>query len=127
MIDWQIDNDPISPNYGDLVYGDFTDYTVSGIDGLVQRLKIRLQVFLGEWFLDITRGVPYFQQILKKGTSYDEISNSLKLVIAQTLEIEKITSFVLKSSETDARTILISFTVKSTLGDAAINDLSLTV
>ena len=79
MIDWELDNDPISPTYGDLVYGGFVDHTVENIDGLVQRIKIRLLVFLGEWFLNIDRGIPYFQEILEKGTSYDQISNAIKL------------------------------------------------
>lgn len=29
-----------------------------------QRLKIRLQTFLGEWFLNTAYGVPYWQQLL---------------------------------------------------------------
>jgi len=47
MIDWELNNDPLSPDFGDLVIGNFVDHTVSNIDGLVQRIRIRLQVFLG--------------------------------------------------------------------------------
>ena len=127
MIDWEIDNNPISPTYGDLVFGDYIDHTVEGIDGLVQRLKIRLQVFLEEWFLDDTRGVPYFQQILEKGTSYDEISNSIKLVISKTKDVKKINSFIIESDDIESRKIPISFSVTSIFGDAQINNLSLTI
>jgi len=127
MIDWELDNDPISPTFGDLVYGDFVDHTVENIDGLVQRIKIRLLVFLGEWFLNIDRGIPYFQEILEKGTSYDQISNSIKLVIGQTLDVEKINSFIIKSSEIATRKIIISFSVSSVYGNADINNLSLTI
>lgn len=28
-----------------------------------QRLRVRLLMFLGEWFLDVTSGLPYFQEI----------------------------------------------------------------
>jgi len=127
VIDWEIDNNPISPTYGDLVFGDYIDHTVEGIDGLVQRLKIRLQVFLEEWFLDDTRGVPYFQQILEKGTSYDEISNSIKLVISKTKDVKKINSFIIESDDIESRKIPISFSVTSIFGDAQINNLSLTI
>lgn len=127
MIDWEIDNDPISPTFGDLVFGDYIDHTVTGINGLVQRLKIRLQVFLKEWFLDNTRGVPYFQQILEKGTSYDEISNSIKLVISKTPDVEKINSFIIESDDIESRKITISFSVTSVFGNAEINNLPLTI
>lgn len=127
MIDWEIDNDPISPTFGDLVYGDFVDHTVEGINGLVQRLKIRLQVFLEEWFLDNTRGVPYFQQILEKGTSYDEISNSIKLAISKTKDVEKINSFIIKSDDIESRKITITFSVSSVFGNAEVNNLPLTI
>lgn len=32
-------------------------------ESAAQRLTIRLATFLGEWFLDVTAGIPYFQQI----------------------------------------------------------------
>jgi hypothetical protein len=38
---------------------------VTGVDSLVQRIRTRLQTFLGECFLDASLGVPYFQQIFK--------------------------------------------------------------
>lgn len=36
---------------------------------VAQRLKIRLQTFLGEWFINTTYGIPYWQRILGKKTS----------------------------------------------------------
>lgn len=127
MIDWELDNDPASGGFGDLVIGDFVDHVVTGLDALVQRIRIRLSVFLGEWFLDETRGVPYFQEILEKGTSYDQISDGIKLVIAQTPEVKSITFFKIQDSEVINRKIIISFGVSSTLGDAQVNGLSLTI
>lgn len=38
--------------------------TVSDSDELTQRVQTRLLTFLGEWWLDIDLGVPYFQQLL---------------------------------------------------------------
>lgn len=49
---------------GDLVLqrGDLA--MVSGVEEIAQRLRIRLRLFLGEWFLDEAAGVPYWEQIL---------------------------------------------------------------
>ena len=39
-------------------------YFTSGIEGVRQAINIALLTFLGEFFLDTTVGVPYFQKIL---------------------------------------------------------------
>ena len=38
----------------------------TGRESIQQHWAQRLKTFLGEWFLDTSIGVPYFQQILKK-------------------------------------------------------------
>lgn len=47
--------------------------TRSQQDIVAQRLKITLQTFLGEWFLNLEVGIPYFQQILNKVRSKSTI------------------------------------------------------
>ena len=39
---------------------------VEGLEALRQKINQRLSLFKGSWFLDITAGVPYMQEILKK-------------------------------------------------------------
>lgn len=38
----------------------------SGVEATRQRLEQRLKLFFGEWFLDKSRGVPYFEQVFTK-------------------------------------------------------------
>lgn len=53
---------------GDLTWqnGPLTaEYTTQPhVDTVRQRLFIMLRTFLGEWFMDTTHGIPYFQDIL---------------------------------------------------------------
>lgn len=58
----------LDPNTHDLVFvnGQAT-VTQTQAEIVAQRLKITLYTFLGEWFLDTSIGVPYFQQIFGKG------------------------------------------------------------
>ena len=37
---------------------------VSGIQEVAQRVKMRINWLLGEWFLDTTKGLPWFQSML---------------------------------------------------------------
>jgi hypothetical protein len=46
--------------------GGDTSLTVSLADAVRQRVSIRLQLFLGEWFLNTRLGVPYFRDVLVK-------------------------------------------------------------
>jgi len=53
----------LDPATGDLA----TPVTfLRGVDALAQRLRTRYKFFLGEWFLDIRQGIPYFRDILVK-------------------------------------------------------------
>ena len=37
---------------------------VSGLEGVAQLVAIAINMFLGEWFLNLDKGMPWFQEIL---------------------------------------------------------------
>ena len=46
---------------------------VTGVEEIAQIVTTRLKFFLGEWFLDVRRGVPWFSKILKKNPNPSEV------------------------------------------------------
>lgn len=58
-----------------------------------QRIQQRLKFFYGEWFLDQTEGVPWFQAIFQKGTPPDIIEGILKDRIISTEGVETLNRF----------------------------------
>lgn len=56
----------LDPGTGDLYVPDngVIRMTSGTLETLAQRLRIKLRTFMGEWFLDTTIGVPYYQDIL---------------------------------------------------------------
>lgn len=101
---------------------DITDYNLSlvGEEGdelnrVVQDLKIRLWFFMGEWFLDISKGVPYFRDILVKSPDLNAIEAILKEVIFETKNVLEILSFDL-AYNSSARTMSVQFQVNTTFG-----------
>lgn len=62
-------------------------------DVVAQRLKITLYTFLGEWFLDTTIGVPYFQQIFGKVRSKATVDLIFQQIIANDKDVIEILSF----------------------------------
>jgi hypothetical protein len=65
----------------------------SGLDAKSQHLTQRLRTFLGEWFLDLRRGVAYFQQIMIKNPNPAIVDSVLKKEIINTPGIIQLTSF----------------------------------
>lgn len=63
-IDLLLDDD------GDLVV-DRDVYFSRGLEAVAQGIRIRLQMFRGEWFLDLDAGVPYYQELL--GQKFSEV------------------------------------------------------
>lgn len=96
---------------GDLDMSGIDLQFVDGINQLAQNLKIRLQTFLTEWFLDLTIGMPYFQEIFIKNPSETVITNYTKKIIKETDGILRILSFNFsyEKSSPQERALSISF------------------
>lgn len=63
------------------------------VDVVTQRLKITLYTFLGEWFLDTTIGVPYFQQIFGKIRTKATVDLIFQRIISDDPDVIEILSF----------------------------------
>jgi hypothetical protein len=66
---------------------------VEDIDLIRQRIKQRLLLVLGEWFLDTSIGLPWYQEIFKKSTSQERVKALLINQITQTEGVNKILDF----------------------------------
>lgn len=62
-------------------------------DYVAQRVRTRLQLFLGEWFLDISQGVPWFEEILVKPANIVTTQALIKNTILNTPEVTGIESY----------------------------------
>ena len=93
MSSFQLESDATDPFFGDLKITDNSLTLTDGLEAIRQHLQVRLQVFYGEWFLDTTVGVPWFQDILKKQPSFVVVNELLKNVILDTPGVLEILEF----------------------------------
>ena len=77
----------------DIAIENFNFVIITEEENIAQRVLINLRVFLGEWFLDTTRGVPYYQSILIKNPDSSLVEAELRAVILSTNGIAKLKSF----------------------------------
>lgn len=66
---------------------------LTGREEIAQTVQTRLALFLGEYFRDITDGTPWFEQILGKFASLDTAESVLRVRIAATPGVIRLTNF----------------------------------
>jgi hypothetical protein len=93
----------------------------TGVDAIKQYMQQRFRMFYGEWFLDMERGIPYFQQVLKKNPDPVIVDSILKSTIINTPGVLQLTEFNL---DTDAATRQLSLSFKAicTAGEVSFEE-----
>lgn len=92
------------------------DISIVTLDAAIrQRLLQTLRLFLGEWFLDTSAGVPYYQSILVKNPNLDVVQASIKNAILSTPGIIELLSFNF-NYDAAQRKVTMDFDAKSTNG-----------
>jgi hypothetical protein len=72
----------------------------TGKEEIAQMIAIRLKTFVGEWFLDVEKGLPYFSTILVKNPNSAEIENLFISEIASTPGVLSIDEFAMTYDNT---------------------------
>lgn len=116
----------LNPLTNDLVLTDFDFQLVDDTRQIMQNLAIRLRFVLGEWYLDITSGVPYFEFFFIKSPNQIQIESILKEEIVNTRGIVEIISF---QTEFDKRKRVYSvkFSARSISGEELLKELEIPV
>jgi hypothetical protein len=94
---------------------------VDGEDELVQRVKIKLLFFFGEWFLDTSLGIKYYESILKKNPDLNLVDSIIK---ASILDEPEMIDFIEYSSDFDIskREFSVNFIANTTYGQITFNE-----
>lgn len=98
-----------------IVNGDF--YFVTGIDATIQYLNQYLRLFLTEWFLDETQGIPYLDEIFIKNPNPVTIDSIFKAKIIQCPGIIELLAFSL-SIDSPTRLLTITGRIRGLDGEA---------
>jgi hypothetical protein len=114
-----LDMDPNSQYYGDLLVEN-ANLQLTNIDEkdfILQKLKVNLKFVYGEWFMDTTKGIKYFENVFTKPVNRATIESIFKSAIAASYGVVSITDFTLTISE---RTLMLSTTVQTTAGELSL-------
>lgn len=100
---------------GDLALSGGDLVLIAGAEEVAQRIRIRLRLFLGEWFLAPEEGMPYWQRILGHRITRPALLSIFRQAIQDTEGVASIES--LSADEDGARrSVRISFRVITDTG-----------
>ena len=102
---------------GDWAVEDGRLVMIGGAEAVTQHIGNRFRTFLGEYFLDISVGVPWYRDILKKNPLFAMVSSVLKTVILDTPGVTSLISF--EFTYADPRHVTLAFSAMS--DDGPIN------
>lgn len=112
----------LDENVNDIIFVDGLPKLVSNnVEAARQRLLIRFQTWMGSWFMNTNFGMPYRQQILKKGVDKDALD---ALFINEANKIEIVDQVV--RFETSITNRVYSGTIEVRVTPATINNIQVT-
>jgi len=94
---------------------------VVGVDEVTQRLRVRLKLFRGEWYLDENAGVPYYVNILTHSPKMSLIEAVFRKEILSSSEIEAITYWYMNYNRV-TRQFTLDFKASSSEGEIEVSE-----
>lgn len=91
-----------------------------------QNMAIRLRFMLAEWFLDITQGIPYYEEILVKSPNQNRVETILKDEIINTDGVLELISFSAQYNQSQ-RKYTAEFTARLISGETLEQDFELAI
>lgn len=113
-------NFKLDPVTGDLMIAAGNLVLIGDGPAVAQAVGCALRMFLGEWFLDTSRGVPWFQRVLVKSPSANVLRSVFLDVILGVQGVAKVTQLNLQYSKT-TRTLSVAWAAITDTG-ALISD-----
>lgn len=105
------DNNELVIENGDLVF-------TRGIDAIVQQCRIALQMFQGEWFLNLDVGIPYWEKILgeKPATAIEAARIFFRRELQLVEGVNRVTKLDISYTGT-TRSLNVTWQVNTVFGD----------
>ena len=109
-----------NPVEGDLDLANGDLHLTTGEDALRQDLQSRGRFVLGEWFLNLEEGIPYFEHVLVKNPNSAVVRNIFRRMIVETPGVGKLISLVL-TLDPETRGLVVSYEVTPSNGGPSVS------
>jgi hypothetical protein len=86
---------------GDVALSNHQLVLIGDLQYLRQKLAARLKFFLGEWFLDLRQGIPYYRDVFVKNPNLRVVRSLMRRVILRTPGIVDLPKFEIIFNEAE--------------------------
>lgn len=93
---------------------------VTGEEAIQQQVRIRMQFFLGEWFLDTQVGVPFYRDILIKNPNLALIRDVFRRAVLSTPGIVSVDELTVEITDKANRVLSVGFRATMDTGETLI-------
>ena len=93
---------------------------------VMQSVLCRLRSFKGEWFLDTTAGMPWYQEVFTRPANLPSIEARIKAEILNTDGVDQLTRFAVVLDRTSRR-LTVTFEAVTSYGEIINSDVYLTI
>jgi hypothetical protein len=106
---------------GDLAFENNNWVMADGVDEIKQICKCNLQSVAGEWFLDTTQGLPYFEEIFEKQSDVQRVNS---IFINELKKVPGIISIIRFETTLDSvtRELTVNFEARTASGILTFNE-----
>jgi len=87
MIDLKLDK---STGPLDLVIVNGSLQTVEGTDAEAQALEFKLEFFVGDWFMDLAFGIPYYGRVFQRGINITDLEGVFRFAMEEEPYIQRV-------------------------------------
>lgn len=88
---------------------------------IAQKIRARFQMFLGEWFLDVTLGVPFYRDIFVKNPDMVVVRSVFRRVLLSVPQVTEIEEFEVAFNR-PTRHLSFEHVVRVDVGNATLAD-----
>lgn len=106
---------------GDYTFGTGGDFFQNTQEAVAQAILTRLRLWKGEWFIDITDGTPWNEEVLGKRYKTRNPDGAIKSRILGTEGVLEIISYS-STFDGNTRSLSVQCTVNTIYGQTAINE-----
>lgn len=99
----------------DLVFRNNDLMIIDNAERIGQQIKITLQYWYEEWFLDTTKGIPYLQYICIKNPNLQHIRQIFRSAIMSVPGVDSVTELTLNVNAKE-RTLSVQYTASTSAG-----------